>query len=110
MSLVLWSILTIHVTILPETLLQETTRIKIPRFDSGTPEEWIMFLDIVQKSLLGQNITTGQPMYECMERVLKDDARAEVHRQFDYGKRQLFLYTSSLPMLILIKDDTNRGT
>ena len=26
--------------------------IKIPRFDSGTPEEWIIFVDLVQKSLV----------------------------------------------------------
>ena len=45
--------------------------IKIPRFDSGTPEEWIIFVDLVQKSLVGQNVTTGPPMYECMERVLQ---------------------------------------
>ena len=33
--------------------------IKIPRFDSGAPEEWIIFVDLVQKSLVGQNVTTG---------------------------------------------------
>ena len=32
--------------------------IKIPRFDSGTPEEWIIFMELVQKALVGQNITT----------------------------------------------------
>ena len=52
--------------------------IKIPRFDSGTPEEWIIFLDLVQKS---QNVTTGQPMYKCMERVLTSDAKAESTQQ-----------------------------
>ena len=51
--------------------------ITIPRFDSGTPEEWIIFVDLVQKSLVGHNITTGPPMYECMERVLKGDTKAE---------------------------------
>ena len=50
--------------------------IKIPRFDSGTPEEWIIFVDLIQKSLVGQNVTTGPPMYECMERVLKGDDKA----------------------------------
>ena len=44
--------------------------IKIPRFDSGTPEELIIFEDLVQKSLVGQNITTGPPIYKCIERVL----------------------------------------
>ena len=50
---------------------------KIPRFDSGTPEEWIFFVYLVQNSLVGQNVTTGSTMYKCMERVLKGDAKAE---------------------------------
>ena len=44
------------------------------RFDSGTPEEWIIFVDSIQKSLVGQNVTSGPTMYECMERELKVDA------------------------------------
>ena len=37
--------------------------IRIPRFNPGTPEEWIIFVDLVQNSLVGQNVTTGSPMY-----------------------------------------------
>ena len=55
--------------------------IKISRFDSGTPDEWIIFVDLVQKSLVGQNDTTGPPMYKCMERVLKGDTKAECLQQ-----------------------------
>ena len=55
--------------------------IKIPRFDSGTPEESIIFMDLVQKSLVGRNHTTGPPMYKCIERVLKGDAKAEFLQQ-----------------------------
>ena len=55
--------------------------IKIPRFDYGTPEEWIIFIDIVQKALVGQNVTTGPPMYKCMERALKGDAKADFTKQ-----------------------------
>ena len=55
--------------------------IKIPRFDSGAPEEWIMFVDLVQKALVGQNITTGLPMYECIEKILKGDAKVEFTQQ-----------------------------
>ena len=51
--------------------------IKIPRFDSGTPEDWIIFMDLVQKTLVGQINTTGPPMYNWMERVLKGDTKAE---------------------------------
>ena len=51
--------------------------IKIPRFGSGTPEEWIIVMDLVQKSLVEQNVTTGPPMYEGVERVLTGDTKAE---------------------------------
>ena len=53
--------------------------IKIPRFDSDTPEQWIIFVDLVHKALVGQNVTTGSSMYKCMERVLKGDAKAEFY-------------------------------
>ena len=55
--------------------------IKIPRFDSGTPEERIVFVDFVQKALVGQNIYIGPPKYKSMERVLKSDAKAEFTQQ-----------------------------
>ena len=55
--------------------------IKIQRFDSGTPEEWIIFMDLVQKSLVGQNVTTVSNMYQCMERVLKGVTKAKVVQQ-----------------------------
>ena len=54
---------------------------KIPRFNSGTPDEWIIFVDLVQKSIVGQNITTGPPIYKRMERVLKGDTKAEFLQQ-----------------------------
>ena len=43
---------------------------KIPRFNSDIPEEWIIFVDLVQKALLEQNVTTDPPMTESMEIVL----------------------------------------
>ena len=52
--------------------------IKISRFDSGSSEEWIILVNLVRKSLVGKNITTGLPMYKCMERILQGDAEAEV--------------------------------
>ena len=51
--------------------------IKIPRFDSGIPEEWIIFVDFVQKTLIGQNIITGPPIHKYMERALKGDTIVE---------------------------------
>ena len=44
---------------------------KIPRFGSG----WIVFMELVQNSLVGHNATTCPPMYECTERVLKGDVK-----------------------------------
>ena len=35
---------------------------KIPRFGSGKSEECIIFMDLVQKSFVGQNVTTDPPM------------------------------------------------
>ena len=37
---------------------------KIPRFDPGVPEEWIILVDLVQKAIVGQNVTTGLPRYK----------------------------------------------
>ena len=33
-------------------------------------------MDLVQKIPVGQNVTTGPPMYKCMERVLTGDTKA----------------------------------
>ena len=50
--------------------------IQIPYFGAGTPEEWLMFLDNLDKALVGQNITDGPGRYEFTERLLKGDALA----------------------------------
>ena len=55
--------------------------IKIPRFDSSTPEEWIIFVDLIQKSLVEQNVTTSPPIYKCLETVLKGGAITEFLQQ-----------------------------
>ena len=51
------------------------------RFDFDIPEEWIIFVNIVQKTLVGQNDTTVPPMHRCMEEALKYDAKAEFTQQ-----------------------------
>ena len=51
--------------------------VKIPRYGSGTPEDWLIFIDLCKKAIIGQNVTAGPPMYAFMERVLKGDAKAE---------------------------------
>ena len=42
--------------------------IQIPKFDSATLEESIIFVDVLWNGLVGQNVVTG-PQY--MERVLR---------------------------------------
>ena len=56
-------------------------RNKKKRFDSGMPEEWFIFVDLVQKALVGQNITTGSAMYKYVERSLKGIAKTEFTQQ-----------------------------
>ena len=38
-------------------------------------------MDLVQKALVGQNVTIDPPMYKCMERVLKNDTKAKFTQQ-----------------------------
>ena len=38
-------------------------------------------MDLVQKSLVGQNITIVLPMYECIKRILTGDAKAEFFQE-----------------------------
>ena len=65
----------------PRNTTPGTYVIKIPSFDTDTSEEWIIFVDLVQMSLVGQTINTGPPMFEYMERVLKGDAKAKILQQ-----------------------------
>ena len=92
--------------------------IKVRRFDSGTAEEQII---LVLKSLVGQNVTTGPPMYKCMERVLKGDAKAEFLQQANLvGSCTVANFTTVMATMtvhafptyayIVIKDDTCKGT
>ena len=42
----------------------------------GTPEEWLQFLDNLEKAINGQHITSGPEQYELTERLLMGDALA----------------------------------
>ena len=55
--------------------------ITIPIFDLGTSEERIIFVDLVQKALVGQNATTGSPTYKCMKKVLKGEAKTKLTKR-----------------------------
>ena len=76
--------------------------IKIPRFDSCTPEEWNIFVDLVQKALVGQNVITNSPMFKFMERVLNDDVKAECTQQaYLVGNRTLGNFTTVMATKII---------
>ena len=62
--------------------------IKVPMYDSGDPEEWIIFRELVEKCIRGQNITSGPQMYQLVQRVLQGDAKAEFDRQADNAGNQ----------------------
>ena len=55
--------------------------IKVPMYDSGDPEEWLIFRELVSKCIKGQNITQGPQMYQLVLRVLQGDAKAEFEKQ-----------------------------
>ena len=55
--------------------------IQVPIYDSGHPEEWINFVELVNKCIIGQNITTGPQMYQLAVRVLQGDAKAQFEAQ-----------------------------
>ena len=81
--------------------------IKIPRFDSGMPEEWIILVDLVQNALVGQNVTTGPPMYKCMESVLKGNAKAECLQLANFiGSCTVPNFTMVIPYIHLLLSKT----
>ena len=50
--------------------------VSIGMFESGTPEELLIFLTKTNEILVGQNATTGPPKYVLMRRLLHGDALA----------------------------------
>jgi len=59
-----------------------------PYFSTGSPEEWLLFMDNFYKAIIGQNITDGPGCYEFAERVLKGDAFATFrHKTIETGNR-----------------------
>lgn len=55
--------------------------IQVPIYDAGHPEEWINFVELVNKCIAGQNITAGPQMYQLVLRVLQGDAKAQFEAQ-----------------------------
>ena len=70
-------------------------------------------MDVVQRSLIGQNVTTGPPMYECMEMVLKGDTKAEFLQKanlVDSCTVANFKTVMATMTVHLFKDDTCKDT
>ena len=47
-----------------------TYNLSIPYFGQGSAEEWLMFLDNLNKGIVGQNITDGPGRYALAEKLL----------------------------------------
>ena len=50
-------------------------------YDSGDPEESVIFDDLVRKCIRGQNITPSPQMFRLVQQVLQGDAKAKYDRQ-----------------------------
>lgn len=81
----------------PDTPVYE---IQLPYFGSGTPEDWLVFRDLLVKVLTGQNITDGPGRYQLTERSLIGDALAAFRlKTVEYGARTAANFQSVLEAL-----------
>ena len=60
--------------VVPADPNSNTYEIHVPYFGTGSPEEWLIFLDRLWKGISGQNASTGPARFEQCERSLKGDA------------------------------------
>ena len=60
--------------VVPADPNSNTYEIHVPYFGTGSPEEWLIFLDRLWKCITGQNASTGPARFEQCERSLKGDA------------------------------------
>ena len=60
-----------------------TYNLQIPYFGSGTAEEWLIFVDNLNKGIIGQNITGGPKRYELAEKLLIGEMLTAFHTQRD---------------------------
>ena len=55
--------------------------IEVPIYNSGNPKEWITFVELVNKCLVGQNITNGPQMYHLIQQFLQGDVTSQFDTQ-----------------------------
>ena len=74
--------------------------IQIPYFGTGTPEEWLQFLDGLEKAIRGQNISSGPERYELTERLLTGDALTTFKlKALEAGTRTVEHYSTAMDQL-----------
>ena len=69
-----------------------TYEVKSYAFDDGSPEEWLEHIKTFRKILKGQNITTGEPAFAMLKRLLKGKALTDFGRIFTDES-----YTNTMP-------------
>ena len=57
-----------------------TYKVKTYAFDDGLPEEWLEHVKTYRKLIAGQSITTGEPAFAMLKRLLKGKALADFER------------------------------
>jgi hypothetical protein len=65
----------------PTNADSQTYERTIKFFNSGTPEEWLIFLADLKRVLVGQNITSGQGKYLMMRRMITGDTLAGINKE-----------------------------
>ena len=66
--------LTFKLRSVPTEEASTTYDLSIPFFGNGSPEELLIFLNLLSKVFAGQNVTTGPGKYAIIRRLLTGDA------------------------------------
>ena len=66
----------------PSDMGSITYELKTYAFDDGSPEEWLEHMKTYRKIIKGQNITSGEPAFAMLKRLLKGKAQADFERIF----------------------------
>ena len=55
--------------------------VDVPYFKNGTPEEWFLFLQMLDRIYKGQNLTTGPQRFVIVRELLQGEALAQFNRK-----------------------------
>ena len=62
-----------------------TYDLSIPKFSTGSPEEWFVFIDNVRTALRGLHMMTGPQRFTFMRSLLKGDALSAFNAKCTYS-------------------------